>query len=958
MHNRGNRDARGAGTVRWLLTLLAVLGLVVGTAAPVSAASVPPVTASTTAVIGMPGGPAKTSLAGFNAGNIISDAVFTNNATMTEAQIQAFFNSKVKTCRGGSDKYGPIICLKDFRINSVTMPADSYCKGYTGAKNESAARIIYRVAQSCGINPQVLIVMLQKEQGLVNHTWPSKWRYDIALGQGCPDTAPCDPKFVGFFHQIYGAARQMQLYMEGKYFTWYAPGKTWNIQYHPNKSCGTAPVRVANKATSALYYYTPYQPNAAAMRAGHGTGDSCSSYGNRNFYNYFTDWFGSTQVPSMTPTGAIATEWKRMGGASGALGNPAAVVQVVTDPNGDGRAQKFAGGWIHSSAAGTYSSLTPVMTAYSAAGWLRGDLGWPVGREICTSGICTQPFAGGIISYKGKSTGVTTLGVSSSAIDREYQARKSVLGKAAAAVTVVSDPNGSGLARAYAGGWVHSSDEGTFSSSSRIMSAYSAAGWLRGFLGWPVAAEQSVSDPNGNGVAQQFEGGWIHSSAKGSFSSSSAVMEAYSKAGWVRGELGWPVAAEFCTGNACVQQFSGGVVGYVKGKPAVAVVGATPSAIAAAAKAQVSVTKGLGSAQAAVQVVADPNGSGLARKFSKGWVHSSDRGTFVSSTTVMTAYSKAGWLRGKLGWPTSEETCSGTVCAQSFEGGTISYTPGKQAVTLQGVSTDDVKTMRAGSAGALGKAVRAVQVVSDRNGNGLARAYAGGWVHSSDEGTFSSSSRIMSAYSAAGWLRGFLGWPVAAEQSVSDPNGNGVAQQFEGGWIHSSAKGSFSSSSAVMEAYSKAGWVRGELGWPVAAEFCTGNACVQQFSGGVVGYVKGKPAVAVVGATPSAIAAAAKAQVSVTKGLGSAQAAVQVVADPNGSGLARKFSKGWVHSSDRGTFVSSTTVMTAYSKAGWLRGKLGWPTSEETCSGTVCAQSFEGGTISYTPGKQAVTRFG
>ncbi len=247
------------------------------------------------------------SLAGFNAGNIISDAVFTNKATMTEAQIQAFFNSKVTTCRGGSDKYGPIVCLKDFKINSVTMPADVYCKGYTGAKGETAARIIHRVAQACNINPQVLIVMLQKEQGLITHTWPSAWRYDIALGQGCPDTAPCDPKFVGFFHQIYGAARQMQLYMEGKYFNWYAPGKTWNILYHPNKSCGTAPVRVANKATSALYYYTPYQPNAAAMKAGYGTGDSCSSYGNRNFYNYFTDWFGPTSI-STFQMGAVRAE--------------------------------------------------------------------------------------------------------------------------------------------------------------------------------------------------------------------------------------------------------------------------------------------------------------------------------------------------------------------------------------------------------------------------------------------------------------------------------------------------------------------------------------------------------------------------------------------------------------------------------------------------------------------------
>lgn len=228
------------------------------------------------------------TLDGFDAGNIISDEVFFNKGTMSAAQIDSFFKSKVSSCQPG------YTCLKDFRMNTPTRPADKYCNGYTGGQGESAATIIYKASQSCGINPQVFIVMLQKEQGLITHTWPSQWRFDMALGQGCPDDAPCDPQFAGFFYQIYGAARQMKIYTEGYWFQWFAPGNTWNIQYHPNKGCGTAPVYIANSATAALYYYTPYQPNAAAMRAGYGEGDACSSYGNRNFYNYFTDWFGPT----------------------------------------------------------------------------------------------------------------------------------------------------------------------------------------------------------------------------------------------------------------------------------------------------------------------------------------------------------------------------------------------------------------------------------------------------------------------------------------------------------------------------------------------------------------------------------------------------------------------------------------------------------------------------------------
>ena len=50
---------------------------------------------------------------------------------------------------------------------------------------------------------------------------------------------------------------------------------------------------IDNQATAALYVYTPYRPNAAALGNMYGTGDSCSSYGNRNFWRMFSDWFGN-----------------------------------------------------------------------------------------------------------------------------------------------------------------------------------------------------------------------------------------------------------------------------------------------------------------------------------------------------------------------------------------------------------------------------------------------------------------------------------------------------------------------------------------------------------------------------------------------------------------------------------------------------------------------------------------
>lgn len=243
--------------------------------------------------------PRAASLVGFDPGNIIDDSVFAAKDTMSAADIQAFLNGKVTRCQSG------YTCLKDYGQATTNRPADAMCRSpYTGRGWESAASIIYNVAQACGINPRVILVTLQKEQGLVTHTWPSDWRYTIAMGQGCPDTAACDTRYYGFFNQVYGAAWQLRRYANppgtSQYFTWYAPGKTWNVRFHPNASCGSTPVHIQNQATASLYYYTPYQPNRAALSAGFGTGDSCSSYGNRNFYNYFTDWFGSTRGADLT----------------------------------------------------------------------------------------------------------------------------------------------------------------------------------------------------------------------------------------------------------------------------------------------------------------------------------------------------------------------------------------------------------------------------------------------------------------------------------------------------------------------------------------------------------------------------------------------------------------------------------------------------------------------------------
>ena len=229
----------------------------------------------------------------FDPGNLISDSEFFTSGTMTVDQIQAFLNDKVQNCRAG------YVCMKDYRETTFSRDQTVLCKAYSGAENESAAQILFKVSEACGVSVEALLVLIQKEQSLVTHTWPSTWRYDKATGYACPDTAPCDERYFGFYNQVYNAARQFKRYSNppgtSRFFTWFPVGGTSQVRLHPNASCGTTPVTIKNQATAGLYYYTPYTPNAPAMVNISSVGDSCSAYGNRNFWRIYNFWFKKPQ---------------------------------------------------------------------------------------------------------------------------------------------------------------------------------------------------------------------------------------------------------------------------------------------------------------------------------------------------------------------------------------------------------------------------------------------------------------------------------------------------------------------------------------------------------------------------------------------------------------------------------------------------------------------------------------
>jgi len=245
----------------------------------------------------------------FDANFIISDSNFFDASALNSSQIQNFLNSKLDTCEALDSRpaYTSVRmpCLKDYSQPTSSIAADRFCNGYSGASSETAATIIAKVSVACGISPKVLLVLLEKEQGLVRDTWPIRVQYASATGNGCPDTAACDPSVAGFLYQVYFGARAFQRYVKDNASYNFRLGQAQPVRYQAANvearfgiDCGAANVYMSNWATVALYTYTPYTPNAAALANLYGAGDNCSAYGNRNFWVIFSDWFGDPRSGS------------------------------------------------------------------------------------------------------------------------------------------------------------------------------------------------------------------------------------------------------------------------------------------------------------------------------------------------------------------------------------------------------------------------------------------------------------------------------------------------------------------------------------------------------------------------------------------------------------------------------------------------------------------------------------
>jgi uncharacterized protein with LGFP repeats len=421
-----------------------------------------------------------------------------------------------------------------------------------------------------------------------------------------------------------------------------------------------------------------------------------------------------------TPTAAAALDadldaaYRAAGGPSGKLGWPTTnVTEIDTGANGAGRVIRFAGGMLYESDAGSFTVITRMQTAFEAAGWVRGAMGWPIAAPSCTlpGGGCMQRFQHGDI-YMPKT--------------------------------------GKGYAI---------SNEG-------MAAAYRAAGGPAGSLGWPITSTKAMSGVGAVGYAQAFSSGaYMYSHDGNVVTLPKKYYLIYKAAGGPRGALGWPTHSPVCTlpGGGCQVDFDNGSL-YQPASGAGFVI--SNAAIATAYAAEGGVSGVLGWPRTStVSMNTVTNGRGYAQGFTGGYIYTSPAGTFVLEKIAQAGYAAAGGPRGALGWPTADSVCDANGCTQAFQDGTLFLPATGPAFAITDTRIATYYDAHGGPGGELGYPTTATKrITTPSNGSGYVQGFTGGYIYATNGfGTFAVMAPMQAEFKAAGWVRGPLGFPASDE---------------------------------------------------------------------------------------------------------------------------------------------------------------------------------------------------
>lgn len=133
--------------------------------------------------------------------------------------------------------------------------------------SRSAAQVIVDEAKAKRISPAYVLARLQTEQGLV---FAPKSASTVnraiakAMGCGCPDYAPCSRSNAGFEGQIVCGTNLVRVYLDNLDAskttvggTTYVQPAEWKVG-RTTRTLDGCSIRPKNRATAALYTYTPW----------------------------------------------------------------------------------------------------------------------------------------------------------------------------------------------------------------------------------------------------------------------------------------------------------------------------------------------------------------------------------------------------------------------------------------------------------------------------------------------------------------------------------------------------------------------------------------------------------------------------------------------------------------------------------------------------------------------------
>jgi uncharacterized protein with LGFP repeats len=757
----------------------------------------------------------------FDPGNIISDDLFFDGSAMNAAEVQAFIDAKGVKCQAGADGTP---CLKDYRQDTADKPADEYCGPYAGRPQESAAEIITKVGQACGISQRVLLVTLQKEQSLVTNNGSTLYarRYREAMGYACPDNGTCDPRYNGFANQVYSSARRFQVYAKNPTSYGHRAGMTVSIRYFPegtradtfnyqSRDCGKVSVYIRNQATAGLYNYTPYVPNKAALDAGYGTGDQCSTYGNRNFFHYYVDWFGSTQ----SGESSINEKYDTLKASGVDLGAPTSAVTCDL-PNG-GCWRSWQGGTIFwSKYTGPRVVRGAILERFLALGGVP-HLGYPTGDDTAAPvnpGYFTD-FQGGAI-YWSQATGARE--VRGNLLDawRAKGAQAGVLGYPVGGDEAVPG----GFRTRFQGGTLYwSAPTGARMVRGALLERYEAAGGPR-VLGFPVADERATAR---NGAAVDLTGGAVYwSSATGARVVRGDILAKWRQWGAESGPLGYPTGDDQAYASGIRATFEGGHVYWSVPTGARVLRGAILDRYLAHGGAQV-----LGFPT--TDDVAAANG-GAKAELQGGVIYwSSATGAHVVRGDILAKWRQWGAESGRLGYPTGDDAAApGGGYLTTFRGGTVWWSRTTGAKVLRGAILD--RYIAHGGPGVLGYPTTDDGPAA--NGGAKAEVQGGVIYWSSATGAHVVRGDILATWRRWGAESGALGYPTGDDTAA--PNG-GYLTTFRGGSVYwSPSTGAKVLRGAILQRYVAHGGPR-LLGYPTTDDGPAANGGAKaELQGGAI----------------------------------------------------------------------------------------------------------------------------